>query len=157
MMKKEEVNDWLQLGASIGVIVSLIFVGLEIRQSHQIARADVYQQRAAIFIQMMTAFVQPDRVTDAWDKLQKGQPITQQEKNQAMAIYYPAITYYENNHFQFQLGMLSEEHWQSSKNGIRGLASDQLFRDWWEDSGETFRNSFATEVDVLVSENESSE
>jgi hypothetical protein len=33
-----------------GVIASLIFVGLEIKQSRDIAVADIYQQRSAMWI-----------------------------------------------------------------------------------------------------------
>ena len=41
VVKKHE--DILQITGVLGVIASLVFVGLEIRQSHKIARADIYQ------------------------------------------------------------------------------------------------------------------
>ena len=49
-LDNSKLNDWLQLAASVGVILSLIFVGLEIKQSREIAIADIYQQRTAILI-----------------------------------------------------------------------------------------------------------
>jgi hypothetical protein len=40
-MKKEEINDWLQVFGLAGVIISLVFVGWEIKQSRDIAIADI--------------------------------------------------------------------------------------------------------------------
>lgn len=36
-MKTSEINDWLQIAASVGVVVGLILVALEIRESSKVA------------------------------------------------------------------------------------------------------------------------
>ena len=41
-MDSSRLNAWFQVAASVGVILSLIFVGLEIQQSREIAIADIY-------------------------------------------------------------------------------------------------------------------
>ena len=42
-MKSESINQWVTLGANIGVILSLIFVGVQVQLSREIAIADIYQ------------------------------------------------------------------------------------------------------------------
>ena len=39
-MQKSELNDWLQVVASIGVLIGLLLVFVEIRQTNEIARAE---------------------------------------------------------------------------------------------------------------------
>ena len=39
-MKSSEINDWLQVAGLAGVIVSLVFVGLQLKQDRQFALSD---------------------------------------------------------------------------------------------------------------------
>ena len=45
-MKKIETNDLLQIIGMLGLIASLIFVGMELRQNQQVARVTAYQALA---------------------------------------------------------------------------------------------------------------
>ena len=45
-MKKIEQNDLLQVLGMLGLIASLIFVGMELRQNQQVARVTAYQALA---------------------------------------------------------------------------------------------------------------
>ncbi len=45
-MDSAKLNDWLQLIGVFAVVASLIFVGLEIRQTDEIALSQIYQERA---------------------------------------------------------------------------------------------------------------
>ena len=36
-----KVSDWLQIGANVGILVGLVFVGGQLRQEHQIASAEL--------------------------------------------------------------------------------------------------------------------
>ena len=39
-MKSSEINDWLQVAGLVGVIVSLVFVGLQLKQDRQFALSE---------------------------------------------------------------------------------------------------------------------
>ena len=41
-----KINDWLQVIGVFGVMASLVFVGLQMKQSHEIALAAAYHARA---------------------------------------------------------------------------------------------------------------
>lgn len=43
----QELNDWLEIVGLFGVIASLIFVGMELRQDRQHAAAQTYVDTAA--------------------------------------------------------------------------------------------------------------
>jgi hypothetical protein len=45
-MASERFNVWLQLAGMLGIIFSLLFVGLQLKQSQDIAIASQYAERA---------------------------------------------------------------------------------------------------------------
>ena len=59
-MRKIDIQDLIQLLGMIGVIGSLVFVGLEMRQSQTIARATQQQDRAAILVDVVNSFYEVD-------------------------------------------------------------------------------------------------
>jgi hypothetical protein len=56
-MKSNTLNNRMQFLASVGVILSLIFVGVQVQQSREIAIADIYKQRTALLLQIGRAHV----------------------------------------------------------------------------------------------------
>lgn len=45
-MDTSKINDWLQVVGMFGLIASLVFVGMQIKQDHQIALSGTYQARS---------------------------------------------------------------------------------------------------------------
>ena len=54
-MRKIDIQDLIQLLGMVGIIGSLIFVGLEMRQSQMIAQAGQQQDRTAIFFSLISS------------------------------------------------------------------------------------------------------
>ena len=50
-MNSARINDSLQIIGLFGVIASLVFVGLQLKQSHEIALAEIYQARTATLVE----------------------------------------------------------------------------------------------------------
>ena len=46
-MDSAKLNDWMQVIGIFALVASLIFVGLQIRQEHEIARVQIYQDRTS--------------------------------------------------------------------------------------------------------------
>ena len=151
-MNSERLNHWMQFLASVGVILSLIFVGVQIQQSRDIAIADIYQQRTALLLQSWSFAVPVETEFRAWMKHSAGQPLDPDEKYALANRYAARIAYWENNHFQYQIDLLPEEQWEASRNSIRGQADQQAFLDTWERERFQLRKSFADEVDQILKE-----
>jgi len=151
-----KLSDWLQVTGLFGVIISLVFVGLEIQQSRQIAIADIYQQRAEMIVQVNSIRLTSENLHETRRKLEAGETLTNTEQSLLDQSWNPYFNYVENNHFQYQLGLLSEEQWISTRNNLRSRARDPLFLAWWEVERENWRESFAQEVDELIKEEKAS-
>ena len=154
-MDSSKLNDWLQVAASIGVVLSLIFVGLEIQQSRRIAIADVFQQRAALAIQVQQGAYSEEMYSVAIGKLLSGESLSEPEIGLLKFVQNPWFQYWENNFFQYQIGLLPEETWQSSRNTMKSRLSRPIYREWWEVERTHWSEDFAREVDRIILEIES--
>ena len=64
----------------------------------------------------------------------------------------PIFTYWENNHFQYEMGLLSEEQWLSSRNAIQAMVARPEVQFWWQTERKEMRTSFADIVDRAIAE-----
>lgn len=151
--------NWKDLAEFVGIIAivaSLIFVGLELKQGHDIARADVHLQRAALAMAANQTVNDPV-VQTVVTKVVAGDSLTVGERLIADGVFERALIFYENNHYQYQLGMVPEELWLASKRSLTSdLVSSQEFREFWERDRGNWRRSFATIVDDLIDDLDSS-
>ncbi len=151
-MDANKLSRWLQILGLAGLIASLLFVGLELRQSREIAIADIYQQRAALVIQVQTSMFSPEQYREAYDAQAVDEPLTASEKSLLQFAQNPWFSYWENNHFQYQVGLLSEEQWIASRNSMWHRMQEPIYREWWETERLEWRESFAQTVDEVVAE-----
>ena len=151
-MDRAKINEWLQAVGLFGVIASLIFVGLEIQQSRQIAIADIYQQRAALVIQVQMSGYAPEQYRDVRNKALSGETLTAADSNLIFSRLNSWFSYWENNHFQYQIGLLGAEQWAASQNALRSTVAFPEFEGWWARERSSWRESFAQEVDEIYAE-----
>ena len=55
MADLSKINEWLQVVGIFGVLASLIFVGLQMKQAHEIALSNTYQSRSDATVDAMMA------------------------------------------------------------------------------------------------------
>jgi len=152
MIDTAKVQDWLQIIGTFGVIASLMFVGLQMRQTHDIALSTTYQNRTATAIDTNIGSINSPELLLGVSKiyLDRASELTMPE---AVALEWyvgSVLMMIENNHLQYQAGYLSEEHWQRNLNEMRCTLSVPLFREVAEDW--TFRKSFAAVVETVRQE-----
>jgi len=57
MVDSAKINDWLQVVGMFGVIASLIFVGMQMNQTQQIALSSTYQARSDATVEALVAAI----------------------------------------------------------------------------------------------------
>jgi len=149
-MDNQTTTDWLQILGFAGLIASLVFVGLELRQSREIAIADVYQQRAAMLIDVHSITLSSELLYDVYNKASSGEPLNSGDQILMATGLTPIFTYWENNHFQYEMGLLSEEQWVSSRNAMEAVLQRPDVKLWWQSERSEMRKTFADIVDELL-------
>lgn len=149
-MNSQKLNDWLQIVGLFGVIGSLIFVGLQLKQTQDIALSDTYQNRTATTIDMNAAALSSPEFLAGLSKIYMGKSdeLTMPE---AVAVEWyigTNLTVLENNHLQFQQGFLSQEHWQRNLKELECMFTVPLFREIG--NGWDFRETFANLISDVM-------
>ncbi len=76
-MASERFNYWLQILGMVGIIGSLVFVGLQLKQSQEIAIANQYQARLDSAIAIRGNLLQSESLLDVTRKVENGEQLSQ--------------------------------------------------------------------------------
>ena len=135
-MGADKVRTLVEVVGLLAIVASLVFVGIQMKQSQEIAISTQYQERANAAVEMFTGNLQSDlslrlsgdrlRLTmfgpesDAilrdWAQERKPQELAWQFNNFLMLF-----SIYDNNHFQYSAGFLDEDSWLSFQARMKNV------------------------------------
>jgi len=107
-MDSAKLNAWMQVVGIFALVASLIFVGLQIKQAHEIALANQFQTRASEFQAVSLVGIESN-----WTYPPLRQYVTEDVSAADLSAIVWTWTGFDNHHFQYQAGFLTEEAWQA--------------------------------------------
>jgi hypothetical protein len=130
-MTNDSLSKWTaaaEIIAAVGVILSLVFVGLQIEDGNRETRAATLQAAADSEMFMQSQLL---RYADVWEKINSGQPLTEgTEKRTGILLYKMAMTEYENRLNQYEAGYVDQEKWETRIAGLRKFVALPFFDIW---------------------------
>lgn len=160
-MTTEKIRSWLEIIGIFSVVASLIFVGLEMRQSQKIALSAAYQARADSSMAIRMAAIESEALQSAWAKFRSGHgfdKLSPEERSAVESLMAGNMIYLENMHYQYINGFISKEHWQTNRAELTGLLrQDAQWRAGEIENCAYYRESFCAEIKAAVAQIESGE
>ena len=162
-----KLTNWKEFAELIGIaaiVASLVFVGLQLKQSQEIALAAQYQERFAAALQVMSdRQLNENYVRFYGERIieRNGLPEGVEDDISAEAYglrYYDARIFFlihDNLHFQYSLGFLTEESWSAYRAGIKRAIQNPVFGKYFASEEFHMRESFRNMVEQLQIENRS--
>jgi hypothetical protein len=149
MINAEKISDWLQVIGMFGVVASLVFVGLQMKQTHEIALSSIYQSRSDTTVEQSMATTGSPELLNALSKVYSGRDheLTMPESVAFEHYLGATMTMFENNHHQFEMGFLGEAHWQRNLRELK-YTLDSPFRRQII-AGWQFRESFMNLIEQI--------
>ena len=135
-MRKIDIQDLIQLLGMIGIIGSLVFVGLEMRQSHRIALAAQHQARSEMFMDQVNVHTEAGLTFRDYSN---------EERYAGLNGLWAASIVFENDFVQYELGLMEEDLWEKKKAVIRTLSRFCEMADIWP-------SDLTEEFDQIVNE-----
>ena len=119
---KVSFDTWIQLLGMLGVIGSLIFVAMQMRQSHQFALVAQQQARMEVFVDAVNTMSQT------------GVSFQDFQDNDTSAANQTAVDNFrhqlwwvhENDYLQYTLGLMDENIWEAKLRAIESLYNGNL-------------------------------
>ena len=131
------------------IVASLIFVGLQMRQTHEIALATLYQMRSDATRELRNAHLDPGRMHELLYDKPRGSDLSDAELRSLGMWLGTLLSHFENSHYLYSLGFLPTEHWEGNRKQIVSFLENPWASSWWNDNKDTFRASFVAEVESL--------
>ncbi len=146
--------------SAAAVVLSLVFVGLEVRESgRQTAlntrsvQASAYQELIGRILDFNEANVaRPELIITISRALFDSLP--EDEQRQRRSIVVARFRFGDLAYYQYELGMLTEERLESAIRPATGPICSWLFLEVWSDMKDNFVSSYRQFIDDIISDNE---
>jgi len=151
-MDSDKLNDWMQVVGIFAVVVSLVFVGYQLKQSQDIAIAGQNQERQSVALDYYASLIQVDEIVDYYgaqhrEHLDANFDIENRRSDRMIGLSYirsrMRLSIFDNNHFQYQSGFMTAESWQPYLTMTKSTCSRESdSRKIMLNHGDQFREGF---------------
>ncbi len=155
-MTKFSLSDWAnvaEIGAATGVIISLIFVGLQLQSNTEATEAATREAINQKDLEFLSLRIDSSVLARAHAKLENGEELSSLEESQLVHQEYVNFISFEHSFYQYQKGVLESKEWSRHKNivqlQIEGFPYSQIM---WARKQHTFTPEFQVLVDSFVSD-----
>lgn len=164
-MEIRALKDWLEVIGLFSVVASLIFVGLQMKQTHDIALANQYQARADYHLEMQLGAMSDSftmqltgrRVRAEYEKFTDLSPFasaflretSDEDLGRTHTNGLISLKQMDNLHFQYQAGFLDEESWMPFRENLRQIVQGP-YGYTYRMSRSNFRRSYQDLIDTMI-------
>ena len=138
--------NWDALGAiaevigGLGVILTLIYLSIQIRGSNRVASAQSRQSISEFGLSVSKFRAEnADRVA----KINSGEALTEGEKEFQYWNHMQMLLFAETYFHQHELGLMPDSHWRGFANFIVNYFDTRGFKDFWDEVGPSFSEDFS--------------
>lgn len=137
----------INLLTSIGVIVSVIFLAIEIKKNTQAVRSNFYDSFANSNREFLNQLIVNNDLGKLFEKGTKSwNDLEEDDKRTSNFMYIQAFRIWENLYYQNKMNVLEPWLWNSNKNTIISYFHLNGIQEWWQFRKQSFSREF---VDFL--------
>ena len=152
-MKLSTLNEWLTLGANIGVLAGIIFLAVELQQNTKQLQLQSYQSWVEANMQIKSTMADPDH---SRTMALGNEDSTKLNPDNWIAFAMTTMSMMQmaqSADYLYRSGALDEELWQAEMNRAAGILTIPGARQWWEAGGKSqLAPSFVTLIESLNSD-----
>jgi len=165
-VKTQRLRDWLEIIGLFSVVASLIFVGLQLKQTQEIAIASQYQARSDTNQEFALGRMQNNFVMEVSGKYFRQNEtiariakelehdhgaLSDEELGAVVTTLQIVLKNHENLHYQNEIGFLEDESYLPLNADLRGLLAGPL-RHTYRAYRNEYRASFQSMVDHMLAD-----
>ena len=150
-MPLDQIANIAEISAAALIIVSLIYVGIQIRQNTRAVRGSTLQMNTDFWGALFLRLAEPE-VARGYAEGMAGQPdIRAAQYTQFFFICRAMFLGFENQYYQFRQGILDREIYLAYERSMQTqLLLFPGFRVWWQQSHAVFSPAFVARVNSMI-------
>ena len=157
-MKSAQIREWLEVIGIFGVIVSLVFVGMEMRQNQRIAISNASQSRTDRTVNQLTGLaLHSGYIAMAEKKSSNPDQLSAEERRMERLLSMATLFIYEDIQYQYSQGFVPEERWRGTRTNLANqlnASSSESIRTIYERNPDIWSESFRNLVEEIISDTE---
>lgn len=143
--------DIATLASSVAVLVSLLFLAVQVRQANRNQRSLMQQGRTTRNVDLLLRLADP-KLSNLWVRISAGETLEDAEYYMVYGYMASVFWSYEDSFFQFRSGMLDPSSWTSDIATLKRLLSNPAYRAVWTAVRSGIGDEYRSFLDGLVVE-----
>lgn len=138
--------------ASIAVVLTLVFIGLQLKQNAELTRMAAAQTSAQLLSANLGRIIEYPDLAEVITREGAPDCWSRAEQLRVSNFLSASFRHYEVLHTHRRFGVFEEELWQGTEARLRDTLESAAIRQWWLDSRPFYARSFASYVDAISAE-----
>ena len=134
-MRNSKLGQWASIAEIISaaaVIVSLLYVAMQIKQNTAAVQSNTFQEVAAEWGGLQLAIIENSDFADVLVKAESQESLTPSEAYRLNTWIFYMLTNWEQAFLGYEQGLLAEEGWLGWDGYYKWLISQSYFRSAWD-------------------------
>ena len=142
----------VELTSVVAIILSLVFLALEVKQSNQLAKAEIRQALNVTDMEVYKVQMEEDIIAKALYKINKNLPIDDYEEYQLNEFQKFNFRDFDSSFYQYRIGLFDKNVWFAYRRIIKSLLTENYIMIMWGNSNQSFSIEFQDEVNNIIKE-----
>ena len=151
-MNMEMIKMVLEITGTIAIIITLIYLAIQIRDNTRIAAANARQSISESLIAHSITFFSDHKFRKTFNKHLDGEELNPEQMLYLETYAYFFFRNFENIHYQFRRNFVSKEDWTAYRKNLKALCQTPAIQNFWNRESENFNQSFYKEVTNVFAE-----
>jgi hypothetical protein len=149
-MNWEAIGAASELVGAVAVVVSLLYLAIQIKGNTESARTSTYQSVVSEFGTLNRAMAStPDLSMLYAQAMEDFESLSPEDKARCSQLFFVSFHNFENMYYQYKKGYLEDDVWVGWRRLMLAYHARPGFQVWWSFRSEVFSKSF---VDFLSTE-----
>ena len=150
--------NWEAIGAvgeilgAAGVIATLAYLAVQIRQNTRMARAATRQELAGQMQLLASDLVTVEGMACILQNHLEGKELTPTEYLRLQARAFRDFRFWDNAFFQYSQGLLTDDEWRGFRENLKVILQIEAYSNYWSRERSLFSSAFQNEVASVLKE-----
>jgi hypothetical protein len=127
---------------AVAVVVSLIFVGLQLKQANRLAREAAEQKQIESIGTLSRILAENPHLAELWARALAGEKLSPAEQVSATSMITYGQRIWEALYYQYRAGRVSQELWDAHRTQAKAIENSPMSRAVWEQRKQWFSKSY---------------
>tara|TARA_B110000037_G_C16924076_1_gene425655 strand:- start:152 stop:622 length:471 start_codon:yes stop_codon:yes gene_type:complete len=150
---EHKVRLAIEIISIIAIITSLIFLGIELQQSNQLAKATIRQALNETDMEIYRVQMDEEIIPLALYKNDNNLPLDDYEEYNVNLYNTFNFRDFDNSYYQYRIGLFEQSDWLAYRRIIKSLLlHDSTVIKMWDKGSHAFSQEFKLEVELILEE-----